>query len=67
MNLKLIGHGLQTTYRDRKGVKKYELTEEGKAFGGTWTDTQKAQGGRPIRQLMWPADVADLFRGEATA
>lgn len=67
MNLKLIGRGLQTTYRDRKGNKKYELTEEGKALGGTWTDTQKAQGGRPIRQLMWPADVAELFRGEATA
>lgn len=62
MNLKLIGRGLQTTYRDRKGNKKYELTEEGRAHGGTWTDIQKAQGGRPIRQLVWPSRVADLFK-----
>ena len=62
MNLKLIGKGLQTSYRDRKGALKYELTEEGRAHGGTWTDVQKAQGGRPIRQLVWPSRVADLFK-----
>lgn len=62
MNLKLIGRGLQTTYRDRKGNKKYELTEEGRAHGGTWTDVQKAQGGRPVRQLVWPSRVSDLFK-----
>lgn len=67
MNLKLIGRGLQTTYRDGKGKRKYELTEEGKAQGGTWHDAQKAQGGRPIRQLMWPAHVASLFSGEGAA
>lgn len=67
MNMRLIGRGLQTTYRDCKGNKKYELTEEGKALGGTWCDVQKAQGGRPVRQLMWPSSVAGLFSGEASA
>lgn len=67
MNLKLIGRGLQTAYRDRKGNKKYELTEEGRTQGGTWHDAQKVQGGRPIRQLLWPARVADLFGGEGAA
>ena len=67
MNLKLIGRGLQTAYRDRKGNKKYELTEEGRTQGGTWHDAQKVQGGRPIRQLLWPAHVATLFSGEGAA
>lgn len=64
MNLKLIGKGLQTSYRDRKGALKYELTEQGIAHGGTWTDVQKAQGGRPVRQLVWPSRVADLFKAD---
>jgi hypothetical protein len=62
MNIKLISEGLQTSYRNSKGKLCYELTDEGKAAGGRWHDAQKAQGGRPIMQILWPTSVADLFK-----
>ena len=61
MNKMLTGAGLQNAYRDADGTLCYELTDEGKAVGGAWHDTQKAQGGRPVPQLMWPLSLADKF------
>lgn len=62
MNLKLISAGFQNSYRNTKGKLCYELTEAGKKAGGRWFDAQKAQGGRPIMQILWPLSVADLFK-----
>ncbi len=61
-NKALTAHGLQTPYRDAKNKLRYDLTDAGEAAGGKWCDVQKAQGGRPVRQLMWPSSVAAIIR-----
>lgn len=66
-NKALTAHGLQTPYRDVKNKLRYDLTDAGGAAGGKWCDVQKAQGGRPVRQLMWPSSVAAIIRVGGTA